>query len=121
MELWCPLGQRGPQVVYAKRLRSRLVHQLAASRRCEEGQLRAPYSHLLDLADQHSSSQAQHLARFLGSTFDGEAFPLNPYDLGALDVAISDDMLCCLNALRWGKASLHTLVPDGEKTPTARA
>jgi hypothetical protein len=23
-------------------------------------------------------------------------------------------MLCCLDALRWGHADLHTLVPDGD-------
>ena len=23
-------------------------------------------------------------------------------------------MLCCLDALRWGRADLHTLVPDGD-------
>jgi hypothetical protein len=22
-------------------------------------------------------------------------------------------MLCCLDALRWGRADLHTLIPDG--------
>jgi hypothetical protein len=33
--------------------------------------------------------------------------------LRAVDIAISDDMLCCLDALRWGRADLHTLVPDG--------
>jgi hypothetical protein len=32
--------------------------------------------------------------------------------LRAFDVAISDDMLYCLDALRWGRADLHTLVPD---------
>ena len=42
-------------------------------------------------------------------------FPLDPYELRAVDVAISDDMLCCLDALRWAKADLHKLVPDGEK------
>jgi hypothetical protein len=28
---------------------------------------------------------------------------------------ISDDMLACLDALRWAKADLHTLVPGGEE------
>lgn len=23
-------------------------------------------------------------------------------------------MLCCLDALRWGRADLHTLIPDGD-------
>ena len=41
-------------------------------------------------------------------------FQLDPIDLRAVDVAISDDMLCCLNALRWARADLHTLVPNGD-------
>ena len=32
-----------------------------------------------------------------------------------MDVAISDDMLICLDALRWGRADLYKLVPEGEK------
>jgi len=35
--------------------------------------------------------------------------------LRTLDVAISDDMLAALDALRWGKADLYQLVPDGDK------
>ena len=73
------------------------------------------FARLLSLAEQRDSGQIRRIAGFLASTFNGEAFPFNPYDLRALDVAISDDMLCCLDALRWGKADLHTLVPDGEK------
>ena len=30
----------------------------------------------------------------------------------ALDIEISDDMLRCLDALRWARADLYTLVPD---------
>jgi hypothetical protein len=36
------------------------------------------------------------------------------YDLRGLDVAIGDDMLVCLDALRWAKADLFNLVPNGE-------
>ena len=32
-----------------------------------------------------------------------------------MDVQIADDMLACIDALRWGKADLHKLVPDGER------
>ncbi len=32
-----------------------------------------------------------------------------------LDIAISDDKLVCLDALRWGKADLFKLLPDGER------
>ena len=30
-------------------------------------------------------------------------------------VAISDDMLLCIDALRWGQSDLHSLVPDGDR------
>jgi hypothetical protein len=43
-----------------------------------------------------------------------QAFQLGPFELRAVDIAISDDMLCCLDALRWGRADLYTLVPDGD-------
>ena len=45
---------------------------------------------------------------------DGQAFKLDPFELRSVDIAISDDMLCCLDALRWGRADLHALVPDGD-------
>ena len=40
---------------------------------------------------------------------------LDVFELRAVDVAISDDMLQCLDALRRGCADLHTLVPDGDR------
>ena len=57
----------------------------------------------------------RRVAAFLAATFNGESFPLDLYELRAVDIAISDDMLICIDALRWAKADLHTLVPDGEK------
>lgn len=71
------------------------------------------YVRLLSLAERSDSGQARTIARFITSTFDGQSFPLDPFDLRSVDVAISDDMLCCLDALRWGKADLHKLVPNG--------
>jgi hypothetical protein len=73
------------------------------------------YARLLDLAESRDSGQIRRIARFLAGTFDGEAFPFDPFELRAVDVEISDDMLACLDALRWAKADLHNLVPDGEK------
>lgn len=73
------------------------------------------YSRLLHLAETRDSGQIQRIAQFLASTFNGTAFPWDPFDLRSLDVEISDDMLACLDALRWGKTDLHCLVPDGEK------
>ena len=51
----------------------------------------------------------------LASTYNGEAFPFDLFELRAVDVKISDDMLACLDALRWAKADLYKLVPDGER------
>lgn len=73
------------------------------------------YARLLHLAETRDSGQVRCIARFLASTFDGATFPLDPFELRGVDLAISDDMLACLDALRWGKADLFKLVPDGER------
>jgi hypothetical protein len=72
------------------------------------------FARLLALAETRDSGQISRVARFLAATYDGDAFPYDPFELRAVDVAISDDMLCCLDALRWGRADLYTLVPDGD-------
>lgn len=77
------------------------------------------FARLLALAETRQSGQIHRIARFLASTYNGEIFPFDLFELRAVDVAISDDMLACLDALRWGKADLHKLVPDGE--PRVRA
>jgi hypothetical protein len=73
-----------------------------------------PFARLLKLAEERDSGQIQRIARFLAATYNGQAFQLDPFELRAVDIAISDDMLQCLDALRWGRADLHTLVPDGD-------
>lgn len=72
------------------------------------------YARLLTLAETHDSAQIRRVVRFLASTYNGEIFPFDLFELRAVDVAISDDMLTCLDALRWVKADLYKLVPDGE-------
>ena len=72
------------------------------------------FARLLKLAETRDSGQIPRIARFLAATYNGTAFPLDPFELRAVDIAISDDMLHCLDALRWSKADLHTLVPDGD-------
>ncbi|MFN9471920.1 hypothetical protein [Acidovorax sp.] len=86
------------------------------ARRARQAQAAAAhaYARLLDLAEDVNSGQAARIAQFIASTYDGAAFPLDPFSLRGLDVGISDDMLLCLDALRWGKAELHELVPDGQ-------
>ena len=87
------------------------AQRAAASR----GRAAQAYVRLLELAETRDSGQISRIARFLAGTFNGDAFPFDLFELRSVDVAISDDMLLCLDALRWGKADLHRLVPDGER------
>ena len=73
------------------------------------------FARLLRLAEERDSGQIARIARFLAATFNGEAHPFDVFELRAVDVAIGDDMLRCLDALRWGRADLHKLVPDGDR------
>ena len=77
------------------------------------------YARLLLLAETRDSGQIRRIVQFLASTYNSTAFPWDPFDLRSVDVAISDDMLACMDALRWGKADLHGLVPGGEKRVAA--
>ncbi len=72
------------------------------------------FERLLKLAEERDSGQIPRIARFLAATYNGQAFQLDLFELRAVDIAISNDMLCCLDALRWGRADLHTLIPDGD-------
>lgn len=71
------------------------------------------YERLLRMAENQQSGQVRHIALFIASTFDGQTFPFDLFQLRALDIAISDDMLICIDAVRWGKTDLVELVPDG--------
>lgn len=73
------------------------------------------FARLLRLAEERDSGQIVRVVRFLAATYNGQAFPFDLFELRAVDVTISDDMLLCLDALRWGRADLHTLVPDGDR------
>lgn len=72
------------------------------------------YLRLVELAERSDTGQARRVARFLASTYNGEAYPFDLFDLRVLDVALSDDALVCIDALRWGRADLYTLIPDGD-------
>jgi hypothetical protein len=72
------------------------------------------FARLLRLAEDRDSGQIIRIARFLAATYNGQSFSFDPFDLRAVDVAISDDMLACLDALRWASADLYRLVPDGD-------
>jgi hypothetical protein len=72
------------------------------------------FARLLSLTEHHDSGQIRRIVGFIAATYNGQAFPFDLYELRAVDVEISDDMLLCLDALRWARADLHTLVPDGD-------
>ena len=74
---------------------------------------------LLLLAEHHDSGQATRIAGFIASTYNGQVFPFDLYELRLVDEAIADDMLLCIDALRWAQADLHTLVPDGDRRARA--
>lgn len=73
------------------------------------------FQRLLQLAETSDSGQVRRIAMFIAGTYNGEAFPLDLFELRAVDEAISDDMLLCIDALRWGQADLHRLVPEGDR------
>ncbi|MEB0060362.1 hypothetical protein [Variovorax sp. LG9.2] len=80
-----------------------------------QGPASQAFARLLDLAEHQNSGQIRTVVLFLASTYNGQAFPFDPFNLRSIDVDISDDMLLCLDALRWGKADLYKLVPDGDR------
>jgi hypothetical protein len=86
-------------------------------RRAHEAQAKAAQAllRLVDVAERYDSGQARRVAGFLASTFNGAAYPFDLFELRALDVSLADDALACIDALRWGKADLYKLIPDGER------
>lgn len=72
------------------------------------------YNRLLLLAENREGGQARTVAQFVASTYNSNDHRFDLVDLRAVDVGISDDMLVCLDALRWGRADLYTLVPNGD-------
>lgn len=77
----------------------------AARARAVQGHAAPAFERLLKLAETRDNGQISRVARFIAATYNGEVFAFDPFDLRAVDVAISDDMLVCLDALRWAKAS----------------
>jgi len=72
------------------------------------------FARLLMLAEERDSGQIPRIARFLAATYNGQAFPFDLFELRAVDIAISNDVLCCLDALRWGRTDLPPPIPDGD-------
>ena len=97
-----------------RRDRSRARRSSTRGRARRPRPARRPSRDCCKLAEERDSGQIPRIARFLAATYNGQAFPFDLFELRAVDIAISDDMLCCLDALRWGRADLHTLIPDGD-------
>lgn len=70
-------------------------------------------SRLLALAEHRNSGQIERIALFLGAVWNGRRH-FDLYDLRALDVEISDDMLTVLDALRWGRVGIGELAPGAD-------
>ena len=93
-----------------------LADQLADwDRRARDAQSKAAQAllRLLVIAERHDSGQARRVASILAGTFNGAAHPLDLFDLRTLDVSLDDDAMACIDALRWGKADLYKLIPNG--------
>ena len=73
------------------------------------------FQRLLQLAETRDSGQVRRVALFIAATYTRPALPFAPFALRAGGEAISDDMLLCIDALRWGQSDLHSLVPDGDR------
>lgn len=91
-----------------------LMARRAARSQNATAQAERAFARLLKLAEKGDSGQTRRVAAFIASTFNGRTFPFDLFELRAVDVGISDDMLCCLDALRWARTDLYTLAPNGE-------
>lgn len=69
------------------------------------------FERLLRIAERSETGQARSVAMFIAATVGHCRFDM--YCLRPVDVEISDDMLACLDAIRWSKAQLPDLVEDG--------
>lgn len=90
-------------------------HDYEARSRAAQAAAAQALERLLDIAETRDSGQVARVARVIASLYDGMNYPLDLFELRALDVALSDDILLCVDALRWGLADLYKLVPDGQR------
>lgn len=106
-----------PQKAQEIDLRAVFAESEVWDQRAVEAQAKAAhaFARLLEIAETSQAGQAGRVAQFLASAFDGRVYPYNLFDLRTVDVCIGDDMLVCLDALRWAKTDLFNLVPDGYK------
>jgi hypothetical protein len=72
------------------------------------------FERLLVLAETRDSGQIRKVASFIAATHNSNAFKFDLFELRVVDRQISDDMLACLNCLRWATNDLYRLVPNGQ-------
>ena len=93
----------------------------SASPRVDETQLRASAATargaqaLMRLVSRAATGDAQSelITRCLAALYDGSAWPLDPRSLRTLDTQSADDVLACMDAMRWGRSEVLDLVPQG--------
>jgi len=112
-----PRMAKNLKVVTDSEIRALDERMLSWERRADEAQAKAAqaFGRLLHLAETRDSGQARNIAQFIAATYDGSSFKFDLFELRLMDVLISDDMLAALDGLRWGKADLFRLVPEGDK------
>lgn len=69
-----------------------LAHCDARSRQATQAGAQA-FARLLRLAETRDSGQIPRIARFLAAGYNGHAFKFDLFELRAVDITISDDML----------------------------
>lgn len=101
----------------AAAMRSFELQMREAEHKSEAAELLAipAFERLLKLTETRNSGQILKVATFLAATFNGDDFKFDLFELRAVDKQISDDMLACLDCLRWCTSDLYRLAPDGEK------
>ena len=69
------------------------------------------FNRLLQRTTASDTGQAGRVAAFIAAVVGRAKFDI--YELRILDVEISDDVLMCIDAIRWGKVHLAETVPGG--------
>jgi hypothetical protein len=90
------------------------LHEYASRASAATGKGAQSLERLLHVAETRQSGQIERIASFLGGVWNGKRH-FDLYDLRALDVEISDDMLAVLDALRWAKVGIGDMVPNGDR------
>lgn len=67
------------------------------------------FGRLISFAESDDTGQTRVVAAFLATVVGRHHFDI--YDLRRLDAVIGDDILACIDAIRWARFALTDLVP----------